>query len=707
MGIWRSTDNGNTWTQLNRPQLRGQANYNLDITLDPSDSNTVYYGTSTNTINNGGTFWRSRDGGQTWVDQSRGDSNSGGGGLHADTHQIVVSPANPNILFTGNDGGVWRTNNAKANTISWSQLNDTLSLTQFMSIALHPTDPNILIGGTQDNGVNRFRGNMAWDHSDDGDGGFALIDQSNPQVMYHTYFNQSGTEALFGPAVSFDGGNDWSFVGCRRCVASPGGFNPLDRVAFYAPMALHTGFTGANGNVVYFGTHRLYRSATRGQAWVGLGASSDAFGTDLTTGTGVISTIVAHPQLNNSTAPPGEIVWVGTSDGNIQITTNAGDLANATFTNLTKAPLPNRFVTDIALDPNDANRAVVTFSGFDTNTPGTPGHVFLTSNRGASWSDISGNLPDVPATSIALNPNNTNTIYIGTDLGVFQTTDGGATWIRLGNGMPRVATFMVRYHAASNTLVAATHGRGVFRLTAARSLATVSAASYSASAVATEAIVAAFGTGLATAVKSADSLPLPTTLAGTSVTVRDNAGVERVAPLFFVSPQQVNFQIPPGTVAGAATITIAAGDGTISSGAAQIEIVAPSLFAANSNGKGVAAGYALRIDSNNSQVQLEISRFDAGQGAFVSLPIDLGPATDQVFLALFGAGIRFRSAASNVTATIGGENAQVLFAGAQGSFVGLDQCNLLIPRSLSGRGEVDLVLTVDGKVTNTLQVNIK
>jgi uncharacterized protein (TIGR03437 family) len=706
LGIWRSTNLGNTWIQVTNPPASGQTNYNLDITADPIDSNIVYYGTSTNGGNNGGTLWRSRNGGQTWEDLSRGDSIGGGGGLHADTHQIVIDPTNPNILFTGNDGGIWRTNNARDNIVSWAQLNNKINITQFMSIALHPTDPNFLIGGTQDNGTNIFRGDLAWDHSDDGDGGFALIDQSNPQVMYHTYFNQSGSEALIGPAVSEDGGNDWNFVGCSRCTAQAGRFNPTDRVAFYAPMALNTGFTGPNGNVVYFGTHRLYRSVSRGSFWTGLGASGDGFGADLTKGLGVISTIAAHPQLNNSTTPPGEIVWVGTSDGNIQITTNAGNLENATFTNLTKAPLPNRHVSDIALDPANPQRAVATFSGFNTNTPATPGHVFLTTNRGDSWINMSGNLPDVPVTSVALNPNNINTMYIGTDLGVFQTTDGGATWLRLGNGMPRVATFMVRYHAPSNSLVAATHGRGVFRLTAARALATVSAGSFSASSIATESIVAAFGSGLATTTSTATSLPLPTSLAGTKVVVRDGTGVERLSPLFFVASSQVNFQIPPGTTAGSATITITGGDGIVSSGVSEIATVAPSLFSANASGKGVAAGYALRFGSSGSH-QLAINRFDGGQNAFVSVPIDLGSATDRTFLVLFGTGFRFRSTLSNVTATIGGVNAPVLFAGAQGDFVGLDQCNIEIPRSLFGRGEVDLVLSVDGKPANTLHANIK
>jgi uncharacterized protein (TIGR03437 family) len=92
---------------------------------------------------------------------------------------------------------------------------------------------------------------------------------------------------------------------------------------------------------------------------------------------------------------------------------------------------------------------------------------------------------------------------------------------------------------------------------------------------------------------------------------------------------------------------------------------------------------------------------------FVPIPLDLGPQTDQVFLLLFGTGIRFRSSLSNVKVTIGGVDSEVLFAGPAGGFVGLDQINIRIPRSLAGRGMVDVVMTVDGKITNTIKLVIK
>jgi uncharacterized protein (TIGR03437 family) len=708
LGIWRSNDNGSTWSELTRPQLSGQANYNLALAIDPQDSNVIYYGTSANSGNNAGTLWRSINGGVTWTDLSRGDGTTGG--LHADTHHILVSPSNRAVVFTGNDGGVWRTENALSSTVSWTNLNATLSITQFQSIALHPTDPNIIIGGTQDNGTNRFNGSSNWRQVRGGDGGYTLIDHSNPAVMYHTFFNQTrsnSSPAQMGPEISTDGGDTWQRRGCFGCQETQGNINPTDRVGFYAPMALHPGFTGQSGNVIYFGTHRLYRSSNQGQTWTGLGASGDGFGADLTKGTGRLSAIAAYPSLVAGTTPPGEIVWIGTSDGNVQVTSTAGSTTTASFTNVTKAPLPNRFVTDIGLDPADSRRAVVTFSGFSSTTPGSPGHVFLTNDLGATWSDISGNLPDIPVTSAALNPSNRDQIFIGTDLGVFMTADRGSTWVRLGNGMPRVATFMVRFHSNSQTVVAATHGRGIFRLTMASALATVSAASFSPSAVAVESIVASFGQGLATAEARAETLPLPTVLAQTRITVRDSFGTERLAPLLYVSPGQANYLIPRGTAPGTVTITVTSGEGRVSQESLSVSSVAPALFAANSDGTGVAAGQVIVALAGGEQRTAEIATFDQAAMRYVPLPVDLGGEGDVAFLILYGSGFRNVSGLTGVIATIGGVPSTVAFAGAHREFAGLDQLNLIMSRTPAGRGLVDVVVITDAKPANTLQISVK
>lgn len=238
-------------------------------------------------------------------------------------------------------------------------------------------------------------------------------------------------------------------------------------------------------------------------------------------------------------------------------------------------------------------------------------------------------------------------------------------------------------------------------------IAGVSAASFSSTAVAPESIVAAFGVGLATQTLAASTLPLPTVLAGTTVKIRDSAGVERLAPLFFVSRDQVNYLVPAGAADGPGVVTVTSGDGKLSLGPLQVAAVAPGLFTANANGQGVAAAVALRVRGDGTQSNEPVAQFDSASGRFVAVPIDLGPATDQVFVVLFGTGIRRVSSQSAATANIGGVNAEVLFAGAQGFFAGVDQVNARIPRSLIGRGEVEVVLMVDRKEANRVRISVK
>jgi uncharacterized protein (TIGR03437 family) len=233
----------------------------------------------------------------------------------------------------------------------------------------------------------------------------------------------------------------------------------------------------------------------------------------------------------------------------------------------------------------------------------------------------------------------------------------------------------------------------------------LSAASYKGPTLASQAIVAAFGSNLAIATEPAATLPLPTSLADTTVTVI-NSGVQRSAELLFVSPAQVNYVLPAEPASDSATVVITSGDGSVATETIQIADVAPGLFSANANGEGVAAAVALRVKPDGTQSYEPVAQFDAAQNKFVSLPIDLGQATDQVFLILFGTGIRGRSALTAVTASIGGTASEVLFAGPQGLFEGLDQINLRLPRSLAGRGEIEVALVVDGKSANMVQVQV-
>jgi uncharacterized protein (TIGR03437 family) len=236
----------------------------------------------------------------------------------------------------------------------------------------------------------------------------------------------------------------------------------------------------------------------------------------------------------------------------------------------------------------------------------------------------------------------------------------------------------------------------------------VSAASYAPANLALDSIVAAFGTDLAVATQTAVVTPLPTNLAGTTVKIRDSVGKETLAPLFFVSNVQVNYLMPAEAATGPATVTITNADGFVSTGAIQVARVSPGLFAANSNGQGVTAAVALRVKADGAQSYEPVARWDATQKRFVSLPIDLGPTGEQVFLIVFGTGLRSRSALSAVIASLGGTPLTALYAGAQVDFAGLDQINLgPIPRNLAGRGEANLALTADGQAANVVTASLR
>jgi uncharacterized protein (TIGR03437 family) len=241
---------------------------------------------------------------------------------------------------------------------------------------------------------------------------------------------------------------------------------------------------------------------------------------------------------------------------------------------------------------------------------------------------------------------------------------------------------------------------------APQTLSVVSAANFL-SRIAAESLVAAFGNSLANSTMAANSMPLPTSLGGASVRVRDSQGNERLAPLFYVSPRQVNYQLPSGIIAGPASVTITNNQGQMSTGNVLIEAVAPGLFAASGTGSGPAAAVVLRVKANGAQSFESVARYDGAQGKFVTTPIDLGATTDQVFLILYGTGLRFRSSLGAVIVNVGGAGQQVTYVGPQGSLVGLDQVNVRLSRNLAGRGEVDVVATVDGRASNAVRVNIK
>jgi photosystem II stability/assembly factor-like uncharacterized protein len=432
----------------------GQCWYDIAVALDPNNANLIYLGGSANGTT-GSVYVRSTNG-STFT---RSDT-----GLHADMHALAVAPSNPTIVYAGNDGGIWRSSDSGATWVSKN--NGQFSATQFQSVAVHPTDRNFLIGGTQDNGTEWRKADGTWFRADFGDGGYALIDQSAADTtnvtMYHTYFNQAGGLLGFARVITTGCASDngsvsnWAFrgagytdatIGCGGvAIAANNGIGLFDSaVLFYAPMALGPG----NPNTVYYATDRLYRSTNRGDTMT---AVSQQF----TNGVPV-TTIGISPQNDN-------VRIVGTRDGKVYRTmTGANPLDNVTSASFPANPgsATRRFVGRAVIDPNNVNTAYVTFSYY---APAGQG-VWKTTNLNAAtptWTASGNGIPSVPVNAFVVDPADSNVLYAGTDIGVYQSTDGGANWAPFNTGLPRVPVFDLAFQDAHRVLRAATHGRGIY-----------------------------------------------------------------------------------------------------------------------------------------------------------------------------------------------------------------------------------------------------
>jgi uncharacterized protein (TIGR03437 family) len=237
-------------------------------------------------------------------------------------------------------------------------------------------------------------------------------------------------------------------------------------------------------------------------------------------------------------------------------------------------------------------------------------------------------------------------------------------------------------------------------------LAVTNSASYAVISLAADEIVTLFGSNLGTATNYAS--PPADSLEGTSVKIVDSAGITQAAQIFYVSPAQASILMPANVAPGPATLTLTNSSQGPMSTSISIGTVAPGLFTANASGQGVAAGQSVRVHTDGTQeTPQNLMTFDTTQNLWVPAPIDLGASTDRVYLLLYGTGIRHHVAEVMPICTIGGKPAGVVYAGAQGSFSGLDQVNLLLPTSLRGAGTVNLVLIVDGAAANTVTLAVQ
>ena len=240
----------------------------------------------------------------------------------------------------------------------------------------------------------------------------------------------------------------------------------------------------------------------------------------------------------------------------------------------------------------------------------------------------------------------------------------------------------------------------------------VSAASYTIGEQSPDSIIAAFGIGLATGVEVNTASTLPTTLRGTKVVIKDSKEVSRDQSLFFVAPGQINYHLHPATADGMATVTVYIDEKIVSLGEMMVGRIAPAIFTQNATGDGVPAAYGLRV-KGSAVTAVSILSYDNNLSKWIPEAIDLGPDgpdPDVVYLVLFGTGLRSNTGATSTMVKFNSTNAVPVYAGEAPGYVGLDQMNVVIPRSLIGAGLVNLEVIVDGKVANqskVIQIRIK
>ena len=234
-------------------------------------------------------------------------------------------------------------------------------------------------------------------------------------------------------------------------------------------------------------------------------------------------------------------------------------------------------------------------------------------------------------------------------------------------------------------------------------IALVSAASFS-SVVAPGAIVSAFGRSLTASTATAAG-PAQTIVGGVSVVVRDSGGRQGPAEILFVSPDQINFVLPEWTSLGLYSMNIASGSDPVKSVIGEAYATAPALFSANGTGKGPAAALALRIRDGQLNY-VPVFRCDVGGGHCETTPVSREPG-DDLYLVVFGTGVRRMKDLRLFEATLGDQSLDISYAGPQGEFAGLDQINARVPPSFSGHGEMDFVLNLAGRKSNSIKINLR
>jgi hypothetical protein len=397
--------------------------YDSALWVDPTNPNILMVG--------GIWVWRSTDGGGTLTQV---------GSLHADQHVIVESPqfngTSNRIVYFGNDGGIYRTSDAYAGQPVMTELNNNLGVTQFYGGAGNATSGRI-IGGTQDNGTLYYSGNTeTWSEAAGGDGGWCAADPTDPNFFYGEY-------QWLQVHRSTNGGLTSNAIYHNLPEAGTGTSN------FIAPLVLDPN----NPNTLFAAGRGLWRSTN---------AKTTTAPPTWTLIKGSVSVPISAVAVAKGNS---DIIWVGHNNGNVYFTTT-GTSASPSWTraDLDSSALPNRYCTRITIDPTNSSRVYATFGGFNS------GNVWRTDN-GTTWTNITGNLPNAPVYTLAVWQQKPSNLYVGTEVGIFASDNGGQSWSPSNDGPTNCSVDELFW--MNDTLVAATHGRGMFSINITDQLHTI------------------------------------------------------------------------------------------------------------------------------------------------------------------------------------------------------------------------------------------
>jgi len=435
--IQRSADGGVNWVIVNNPQwcdqgvlktdfTRGQAWYDLIAAIDPNNTNTFIIG--------GVDMLKTSDNGTAFTQISQWASGCTGFFVHADIHNILYYPGSSTEIVVATDGGIFYSDNGGT---SFTAKNTGFNITQYYATALHPTLPNYMLAGAQDNGTQKFQssGINTTTSPLGGDGGYCFIDQDNPNI-------QIGSFTSTNYRVSRNGGATFGFGlsnGTGRFI------NPTDYDS-----DLNILFHATNAGSLGFITNIESGTLTPRQTVI----------TEL--GGAQISALKVDPNVPKR-------VWIaGSSSGSPTVMRIDDDTALVPTVTLCTAPVlaTGVFISSIDVEPGNSNHILITFSNYGAVS------VFESNDAGVTWSAIEGNLPDMPIRwgvflpeGVTFITNGVSGIALATEMGVWTTnaTNGAATvWVPNNTGLANVSTYMLRYRAADRTLAAATHGRGLY-----------------------------------------------------------------------------------------------------------------------------------------------------------------------------------------------------------------------------------------------------